>query len=69
MVRQEKIQKLLLFFGGGGGVNCQSPQTSCYLQNKVQEYTLASENVCSGYTKFKNIPKVLTVDDKPWKLF
>ena len=42
MITQEKIHKLLLFLGGGGrGVNCQSPQTSCYLQNKVKEYTLA----------------------------
>ena len=47
IITQEKKQKLLLFDGGGGGggggwgINCQSSQTSCKPQNKVQEYTLA----------------------------
>ena len=51
MITQEKIQKLFIyfFFGGGGvgvgvgegGINRQSFQTSCQLQDKVQEYRLA----------------------------
>ena len=42
MITQEKYRNHFFFLGGGGGgINCQSFQTSCQPQNKVQDYTLA----------------------------
>ena len=40
---RENTETVIFFFGRGKGVgvNFQSPQTSCYLQSKVQEYTVA----------------------------